>query len=74
MQDLNPIHTFVIGYYQALLCYLGFPADSVVKNLPAKQEAQVGSLDQEDPGEGNSNPLQYFLPEESPWSEEPGGL
>ena len=31
-----------------------------VKHLPAKQETQVQSLGQEDsPGEGNGNPLQY---------------
>ena len=26
------------------------------------------------PGEGNGNPLQFLLPGESPWTEEPGGL
>ena len=26
------------------------------------------------PGEGHGNPLQVFLPGESPWTEEPGGL
>ena len=26
------------------------------------------------PGEGHDNPLQYFLPGESSWTEEPGGL
>ena len=32
----------------------------MVKNLPAKQEVWVQSLSQEDsPGEGNGNPLQY---------------
>ena len=32
----------------------------MVKNLPAKQEMWVRSLSQEDPpGEGNGNPLQY---------------
>ena len=31
-----------------------------VKHLPAEQETQVRSLGQEDsPGEGNGNPLQY---------------
>ena len=25
-------------------------------------------------GEGNDNPLQYFLPGKIPWTEEPGGL
>ena len=61
MQDLNPIHTFVIGNYQALLCYLGFSADSVVKDLPAMQEAQVGSLDQEDPWRREQQPNPVFL-------------
>ena len=40
--------------------YKGFPHGSVVKNPPAKQETRVGLLGQEDsPGEGNGNPLQY---------------
>ena len=26
------------------------------------------------PGEGNDNPLQYFLAWETPWTKEPGGL
>ena len=39
---------------------LGFPGDSVVKNLPAKQETWVLSLGREDsPGERNDNPLLY---------------
>ena len=43
----------------------GFPGGSVVKkkkkkNLPAVQETRVQCLGEEDPpGEGNSNPLQY---------------
>ena len=36
-----------------------FPADSVVKNSPAKQETQVCSLGPEDPSEVNGNPLHY---------------
>ena len=40
--------------------YLGFPGSSVVKNLPAKQQMQVQSMNWEDsPGEGNGYPLQY---------------
>ena len=31
----------------------------MVKNLPAVQETWVRSLGQEDPTEGNGNPLQY---------------
>ena len=42
---------------------MGFTGDSVVKNLPTKQEiqeSQVPSLGQENPfGEGNDNPVQY---------------
>ena len=38
----------------------------MVKNLPAMQETAVGSLGQEDPpGEGNGNPLQYSCLENS---------
>ena len=32
----------------------------MVKNLPQRQETRVRSLGQEDPGEGNGKPLQYF--------------
>ena len=38
----------------------------MVKNLPAMQETQVRSLDQEDPpGEGNGCPLHYSCLEKS---------
>ena len=52
---------------------MGFPSDSVVKNLPAN----AGDLDSipglgRYPGEGNGNPIQYAS--EIPWTEEPGGL
>ena len=47
----------------------------MVKNLPVMQDTQVQSLDQEDsPGEGNGNPLQYSCLEKTPWTEEPGEL
>ena len=43
----------------------------MVKNLPAMQETQVRSLDQEDsPGEENDDPLQYSCLEncvDRPW-------
>ena len=43
-----------------------------VKNLPAMQETGIPSLGQEDsPGEGNGNPLQYSCLE-IPWTEKPG--
>ena len=41
----------------------------MVKNPPAVQETWVRSL-----RGGHGNPLQYSLPGESPWTEEPGGL
>ena len=31
------------------MCFLGFPGDSVVTNLPANQETWVQSLGEEDP-------------------------
>ena len=54
---------------------MGFPGDSVLKN----PSANAGDLDSisgsgRSPGGGNGNPLQYFLPGESSWTEEPGGL
>ena len=45
----------------------------MVKNLPAMQETQVGSLGQEDLEKGmaiHSNILAWRIP----WTEEPGGL
>ena len=39
---------------------VGFPGRSAVRNLPTMQETQVQSLGQEEfPGDGNGNPLQY---------------
>ena len=48
-----------------------------VKNLPAVKEMQetwVQSLAQEDPLEEGMATHSNILPEESPWTEEPGGL
>ena len=43
-----------------MLYMWGFPGGAVVKNLPAMLEIRVQSLSQEDfPGDGNGNPLQY---------------
>ena len=55
---------------------MGFPGDSVVKNLPLQCNAEdpgsnLGSG--RSPGEGNGNPFQYSCLE-IPWTEEPGGL
>ena len=44
----------------------GLQMTQTVKNFPAMQETQVQSLCQEDPpGEGNGNPLQYSCLENS---------
>ena len=45
---------------------MGFPGVSVVKNLPANAR-DVGSIPESGRclGEGNGNPLQYFLPGKS---------
>ena len=46
----------------------------MVKNLPAKQEMQVGSLGQEDPLEEGMATHYSILGWGIPWTEEPGGL
>ena len=45
-----------------------------VKSLPAIQEMQVQTLGHEDPWRKAWQPTPVFLPGESPWTEEPGGL
>ena len=45
-----------------------------VKNLPAMQEIQVRSLDQEDPLEKEMATPSSILSWGIPWTEEPGGL
>ena len=46
----------------------------LVKNLPTMQETWVQFLGWEDPLERKWQPTPVFLPGESPWTEEPGGL
>ena len=45
--------------------YGGFSGDSVIKNLPAKQETQVWSLGQKDPQRRKWQPTAVFLPRKS---------
>ena len=52
---------------------MGFPGDSVVNNLSAKQESKVQSLGQEDPLEKEMQPTPVFVPGKIPWTEEPSG-
>ena len=56
---------------------MGFPGNSVVKNLPAVQEPQetrVQSLGQEDPLEEGMATHSNILAWRISWTEEPGGL
>ena len=53
---------------------MGFPGGSAVENLPAMQETQVRSLDQEDPLEKEMTTHSSILVWKIPWTEEPGGL
>ena len=55
------------------LWQLGFPAGSVVKNLPAKEEMQVRALGWEDPLKKEMATHSSILAWEIPWTEEPGG-
>ena len=53
---------------------IGFPSDSVVKNLPAVQETLVQSLGREDPLEKELTTHSHIFAWEILWTEEPGGL
>ena len=46
----------------------------MVKNQPVFWKTWVRSLGWEDPPEEGKLPTPVFLPGESPWTEEPGGL
>ena len=46
----------------------------MIKNLPAVQEMQVGSLGRDDPLEGGMATHFSILAWRIPWTEEPGGL
>ena len=46
----------------------------MIKNLHAVRETWVRSLGWEDPWRRTWQPTPIFLPGESPWTEEPGGL
>ena len=50
----------------------GFPGGSMVKNLPAMQDAQIQSLVGKIPGEGNGNCSIFAW--RIPWTEEPSRL
>ena len=52
----------------------GFPGGSVVKNLPAMNEARVRFLGWEDPLKEDMATHSSILTWRIPWTEEPGGL
>ena len=54
--------------------YLASMVAQMVKNLPDMQETWVRSLGWEDLWRREWQPTPVFLPEESPRTEEPGGL
>ena len=58
-----------IFFYYFRLCQIGH---SVLKNLPAMQETQGPSLDQEDPLEEAMATHSSTLAWRIPWTEEPG--
>ena len=53
---------------------MDFLVAEMVKNLPAVQETQVGSLGQEDALEKEMATHSSVLSWRIPWTEEPGGL
>ena len=53
---------------------MGFPGNSVVKNLPAMQEMRVQSLGREDPLEKGMATLSIIFAWRIPWIDKPGGL
>ena len=57
-----------------MLALAGFQGDSVVKNLPAKQETLVLSLGWEDPLEKGMATHSGIPAWRIPWTEGPGGL
>ena len=67
--------THILLYESTLPCiYLGFLVAQAVKNPPALQETWGRSLGCEESWRWAWQPTPVFLPGESPWSEEPGGL
>ena len=56
-----------------IMSSLGFPSESVVKNLPVKLETPVQSMCREYPLEEEMATHSSILAWEIPWTEEPGG-
>ena len=61
--EFHTVPSLGLIFKEVLICCLGFPGGSVVKNLPANEGSagDAGSVPGwgRSPGEGNGNPLQY---------------
>ena len=76
-----PAPEFLPGEFHGLSSLVGYSLPTIVllvaqmiKNLPAMQEAQVASLDQEDLLEKGMATYSSILARRIPWTEESGGL
>ena len=67
--DCGPLFSLLVAPQ-----HVGFPIAQMVKNLPAMQEIQVRSLDQEDALEKEMAIHSSVLAWRITWTEEPGGL
>ena len=68
-------HKLLLLYLLLLLFMtMGLPGDSVVKNMPAKQQMQLRSLGQKGPLEKEMATHSSIPAWEIPWTEEPGRL
>ena len=76
MPDCFPkwLHHFTIYSVVWRFCMTASLVSQSLKNLPAVWETWVRSLGWEDPLVEGMKPTPVFLPGESPWTEEPGGL
>ena len=57
-EDIGRVFGWDTGFWPRYWEYGTSLLAQLVRNLPTMQETQVRSLGQEDPGEGNGNPLQ----------------
>ena len=69
-----PFVTLQVMIFTHIIIWAGFPAGSVVKNLPAMLETPVQSLCLTDPLEKEMATHSSILAREVPWTEESGRL
>ena len=66
--------SLLIRCFMYTVCIRDFLSGSAVKNPPAMQATQVGSLDREHPLEKGMAIHSSIIAWRIPWTEEPGGL